>query len=175
MNKTVLSAGILILGLSGAAWGALPTVAANVTLHLDADSVAQGDGTAVSSWVAAVGPSAAQTTASYQPTYRINNINGHATVDFDQLDDHMDLDSDVPDSYSVFVVAKWDGLGEQQFYISGSPNHRMGHRSNRQFVGEDANGYEFTDTIDFHIHTYYSDGYESPLEMTIEVANWAWM
>ena len=148
---------LLMPGLASRAPAALP-VTNGLTLHLDAESLNLADGAAVSSWPAVVGPDATQSNSSYQPIYRAhaipNVVNDRPAVDFDQADDHMDLTAILADSATALVVAKWKALGQQQFYVAGNPNHRMGHRNGKQFVGEDLNGYAFSDTTDYHIHTY---------------------
>ena len=146
-------ASVLLL-LTHLAAATLPTVNANLTFHLDADSLSLSDGAPVSTWLAHMGPDASQSNPSYRPLYRAHALNGHAAVDFDQADDHLDLSYAIVDSKTAFVVARWKELGQQQFYFAGQPNHRMGHRNGWQFVGEDHNGHSFNDTTSYHIHTY---------------------
>ena len=95
--------------------GALPAVSgSNLVFHIDAGDISGvSDGDAVSTWTAAAGPNASQGNADYQPVYRASATpRGTAGVDFDQDNDHLDLDSAMGDAASIFFVVQYKEFGQ---------------------------------------------------------------
>ena len=121
---------VLMLGIVGSAV-AVPPPVGTVTYHLDAGTLGLADGTGVSTWAAAVGPTATTSNSLYDPIYNTNVINGMPAVTFDAADDHMDLASSVADSSTAIVVRRWNGPttgADQNFYFYGDPDRRFGER-----------------------------------------------
>jgi hypothetical protein len=83
-------------------------------LWLRANDLSLSDGSDVSSWADASGQGngASQSTASEQPTYRTNVLNGRAVVELDGSDDRMKLgDNFDTKETSIFVVANKTSTG----------------------------------------------------------------
>lgn len=77
----------------------------NLMLWLVADSINQANSTSVTNWqdVSGNNRNAAQGTASLQPTYLTNQVNGHAVVRFDGSNDYL-TGSHSYDAQHVFAV-----------------------------------------------------------------------
>lgn len=89
----------------------LPT--ANMLMRFKADDISGANGSAVSSWSESSGnnlPAATQATSTYQPTLVTNAINGHKAVNFDGVNDFLQLTGSALDvarnrsALTVFIV-----------------------------------------------------------------------
>jgi hypothetical protein len=100
-----------ICGGGGASCEDEAVVSGGLALWLRADDLALSDGSPVRLWSdAAAALAATQATAGMQPAYRAGQIGGHAAVDFDGVDDRLDLATNVFSSSSfpitVFTVLR---------------------------------------------------------------------
>ena len=111
-QAVVLAACALALLISAPALAQLPTLGdntINLTFHVNANTLGLSNGATVSSWSTDEGPANGLTerTASQAPIYATNAKNGNAAVQFDNIDDVMDLISSV-DAGSFFIYARMD-------------------------------------------------------------------
>lgn len=111
---------------------ALP-VTDGLVMHLEANSLALADGDPVGIWtdLSPAGNDAIQAASAAQPTYLAasTDFNDHAAVRFDGTDDWMDMaDAVTIDSFTLFLVGKFNANGFDQYFISGQPgtgNNRL--------------------------------------------------
>ena len=146
--------------------GALPAVSgSSLVFHIDAGDISGlSDGDPVSTWTAAAGPNASQGNADYQPVYRASATPmGTAGVDFDQDNDHLDLDSAMGDAASIFFVVQYKEFGEQQMMMGNSAaSQKFGHRSGVLFmdgVNYAPRAFSSTDT---HVHSWQKNASGNP-------------
>ncbi len=96
-----------------------------LVIHLDASQITGvADGAPIATWsdLSGLGNDALQTLADAQPTYvtASPDVNDLASVRFDGVDDWVDL-ADVVDvnSFTLFLVGKFNSIGGDQYFISG--------------------------------------------------------
>ena len=129
---------VFLIGLISFALAGLASAAVSVTdglvMHLDADAIGLADGASVSNWndSSTSNNDAVQSTAASQPVYvaSSDSYNGHACVQFDGVDDWMDMNETVSvGSFTVFVVGKFDRPdGANMYFFSaqaGGGNDRL--------------------------------------------------
>ena len=113
-----------LLSLTLASIASALTVQNGLVMHLDADALNLADGAAVVNWndKSTSNNDAVQATAAAQPVYVAGSdaYNGHACVQFDGVDDWLDVaDAVAANSFTVFLVGKLDANGSDQYFLSG--------------------------------------------------------
>lgn len=105
-----------------------PTDVTGLVRRWRADTIAQADASAVSSWAALVGGVAlAQGTGADQPTYRTSSINSLPGVRWDGVTDSLSgTITTVAQPVSFVVVVKHNGLGVDQEIINNSTELHIG-------------------------------------------------
>ncbi len=104
-------------------FAALP-VADGLVMHLDASQITGvADGGSLGTWtdLSGAGNNATQTTTNAQPTYVASSsaFNDYASVSF-VTDDWMELPNVVSvNSFTLFLVGKFNANGSEQYFISG--------------------------------------------------------
>lgn len=109
--------------------GFTPVGIPGCVLWLRADSVSGANGSSVASWAdeSGSGYSAAQGTASKQPTLRTNVLNGKPVLRFDGVDDFLSIaDFACVCRIAVFVVAKFTVAKPMQIEQSATANSNPG-------------------------------------------------
>jgi len=105
---------------------ALP-ISDGLVIHLDANSITGiADGGAIGTWpdLSGLGNDAIQGTESAKPIYvaSSSDFNNLPTVRFDGVDDWMNLPDVIDvDSFTLFLVGKFNANGFDQYFISGQP------------------------------------------------------
>ena len=166
VKKITFLIALFVLSLSSVAIAALPAVSGTVLLHLDANSITSvSNGDPLTDWVPSIGPANVTMTAidGNEPTYLTNQVNGLPAVSFVAAnEDWMTLDNlgsptYLADAYTVIIVGRLTNNAATSYIITGDADQRMRYDatpSPRMYVMDGTEGYSFSDTTEYHIHTW---------------------
>ncbi|MGI6103244.1 MAG: DUF2341 domain-containing protein [Patescibacteria group bacterium] len=142
----------VIEGGSAAPFSVTPSTA-NMSLWLDSSTLSQVDGAAVANWSDRRGlaAEATQLIEQHQPTVQTNELNGHAVVRFDGLDDFVSF-GNIDDIRTVFWVYKYNpeaGAAHRPMLGHSAVHHFHGD-SAQNIWGEDSSSYVTSGTTRLH-------------------------
>ncbi len=157
-----------------------PTSISGLSLWLNAGTITGfDDGDLVDSWLDQSGQTipnnVTQGTASKQPTFQTNEVNGYPAVRFDGNDDNMDLSSKISTARTLFVVIRFDG--DQGDYSSiwgrSSAYHGDGSLFKAQYIFDN----KYLEGTYAHPGYIGGEWYENeiiidPITTTIKKNNW---